>query len=136
SARGMFVTLACGVFNPESEQLVFVNAGHLPGLLLPASGKPQLLQAHAPPLGVLDEIACREEKYNLAACDLWLFSDGVTECRTRDGIELGIGGLLKLLQATREKTPREPLQFVVQQLLGDGSDARDDLTLVRLSTRT
>ena len=134
SAHGMFVTLACGIFDPKTEQFGFVNAGHLPALLLPATGKPQLLPAHAPPLGVLDEFVYSDKKYSLAGCDLFLFSDGVTECRMRDGGELGIGGLLKLLLATRERAPQEQLQFVMEHLLGDAGEAGDDLTLVRLHT--
>jgi len=133
SAHGMFVTLACGVFAPQQGTLVFVNAGHLPALLLSAGEKPQLLQADAPPLGVLDDSDYSEVSYSIAGRDLYLFSDGVTECRTGDGAELGIGGLLKLLTASRGQRPQQQLQFVVQQLLGEQQEARDDLTLLRLS---
>jgi len=41
--------------------------------------------------------------------------------------------LLKLLAASRDHTPREQLRFVVSQLLADGQEAKDDLTLVRLT---
>jgi sigma-B regulation protein RsbU (phosphoserine phosphatase) len=133
SVHGMFVTLACGVFDPCSKQLVFVNAGHLPALLLSSGEKPCVLRAHAPPLGVLEDSVYKEVNCDLAGRDLYLFSDGVTESHTADGSELGIGGLLKLLMASREQTPREQLDFVVSQLLRDGQEARDDLTLVRLT---
>ena len=135
SAHGMFVTLACGVFDPGTEQLEFVNAGHLPGLLLPREGKPQLLQAQSPPLGVLDDTTYVEERHSLSGHDLYLFSDGVTECRSDDGSELGIGGLLKLLLATRDQQAQKQLQLIVHRLLGEQSEARDDLTLLRLSSR-
>jgi len=133
SAQGMFVTLACGMFDRQSRQLTFVNAGHLPALLLTPGGKPQLMQAQGPPLGVLDDSVYPEVNCRIAGRDLYLFSDGVTECRASDGSELGIGGLLKLLSASCGEQPGEQLRFVVQKLLGDGQEARDDLTLVRLS---
>ena len=134
SAQGMFVTLACGLYDPQREQLLFVNAGHLPGLLLSPGGKPRLLQAQSPPLGVLDRISCASQSYSLAGHELYLFSDGVTEHRTTEGAELGISGLLRLLSASREQPPRDQLQFVIQQLLNDGGEATDDLTLVRVSS--
>jgi serine phosphatase RsbU (regulator of sigma subunit) len=133
SAHGMFVTLACGVFMPQQGRLVFVNAGHLPALVLAAGEKPRLLQADAPPLGVLDDSVYNEVSCSIAGRDLYLFSDGVTECHTGDGAELGIGGLLKLLAASRGQQPQQQLQFIVQALLGDEREAKDDLTLLRLS---
>lgn len=134
SAQGMFVTLACGLYDPRSEQLSFVNAGHLPGLLLSPSAKPSLLQAQSPPLGVLDRISCAAQTYSLAGRELYLFSDGVTEHRTTEGAELGISGLLRLLSASREQSPADQLRFVMRQLLNDGEDTKDDLTLVRVSS--
>ena len=133
SAQGMFVTLACGLYDPQSEQLLFVNAGHLPGLLLSPSEKPRLLQAQSPPLGVLDRISCVAQTYDMVGQELYLYSDGVTEYRTPGGAELGISGLLRLLSASREQSPRDQLRFVVQQLLNDGVEAKDDLTLLRVS---
>lgn len=134
SVQGMFVTLACGLYDPQSELLVFANAGHLPGLLLPQSGKPYFMRAQSPPLGVLDQISCVAENCSLAGQELYLFSDGVTECRTSEGVELGMSGLLKLLSASRERAPQDQLSFVMRRLLSDGKEARDDLTLVRVST--
>ncbi len=133
SAHGMFVTLACGVFDPGRARLAFVNAGHLPGLLLAPGQKPRLLKALGPPLGVLEESVYRETVCTMSGSSLYLFSDGVTECRDADGGELGIGGLLKLLAASDAQSPQQQLQFVVEQLIGAGREARDDLTLVRVT---
>ncbi len=51
--HGMFVTMACGLFDPASGEVQLANAGHEPPLLHARDGSFTATPASAPPLGIL-----------------------------------------------------------------------------------
>ncbi len=79
-------TLFLGCLNPHSGQLTYCNAGHPAPLLLRADGQVETLAAGGPLLGALAGAAFNNGQVCLAPGETLIgYSDGVVECRNRNG---------------------------------------------------
>ncbi len=132
SARGMFVTMVAGLYDPGTGRLRLVNAGHPPAILFGKDGGLSALHAQAPPLGVLPDCVFPEIEVSLDGGSLYLFSDGVTEGRTADGEILGVRGLIGLIVEQGNRLPGERLETIVTRFTGAASPLRDDITMLLL----
>lgn len=85
----MFVTTLYAVFDPAKATFTYVNAGHLPPLLMHADGAYEFLPATGgAALGVVDGISFRQESIMLKAGDMVIiYTDGVTESFNEQGEE-------------------------------------------------
>ena len=102
-----FVTLFWGFYNPEMHDLVYVNAGHLPPLLV-GSGSEEVrrLEAGGPVLGLLPAALYRDERVTLdGAKTLVAFSDGLVEATGPEGEEFGESRILSGIRASSGKPP-------------------------------
>ena len=129
--RGMFVTLAAGIYDPRRGRVRLANAGHEPPLLRAAEGGFTDFPAEAPPLGVLGDVEFPELELELAGGVLYLFTDGLTEACGADGKPLGPEGARQLLERFAGKPLRERVDAVAA-LLGE-LGLRDDVTLLGVS---
>lgn len=130
SAR--FVTLFCGVLNPDGE-LTYINAGHNPPLLMRADGQCEDLAAAGVVLGVLEHAKYEQKTVQLKPQDLvCLFTDGVTEAPDRSGELFGEGRLKELLRTNFKEPLREIVTEAIDQIAEHSSDAprSDDVTLL------
>ncbi|NIP73556.1 MAG: HDOD domain-containing protein [Gammaproteobacteria bacterium] len=132
SRHGMFVTLVAGLYEPASDTVHLVNAGHPPALLLRPDGTAQRIGAHAPPLGVMPEARFPQVSFVLDGASLYLFSDGVTEGVLGDGKMLGIDGLERALRRLAAQPPRKRLETVVGRIVDARDKLRDDVTMLLL----
>lgn len=134
SARGMFVTMAGGVYDPVTGKVLLANAGHEPPLIHTPDGAFVPVPADAPPIGispyVVDDDGYPEVEIDLAGGALYIFTDGLTEGYRQDGTELGSDGVETLLTDHRAAPLRERLETVVGVLNWPGVTLRDDLTLL------
>ena len=134
--RGMFVTMAAGVYDPESGLVRLANAGHEPPLYRCRNGVYQSFPAEAPPLGIgLDLVA--EEGYPviefaLAGGTLAIFTDGITEGKLADGNMLGVEGLKAIVEEHRHRSPADRLKEVLARINRPGAALHDDLTILLL----
>ncbi len=81
--RGRFVTVFMAEFTPGSDTILWFNAGHTPAVLASADTK-TLLSSMGPPLGILPELILTPKEQRLNPGDLLaVFTDGVTELRSR-----------------------------------------------------
>ena len=133
--RGMFVSMAGGVFDPESGEGVLVNAGHLPALQALAEGTCRQFPASGPPLGVLTGSRYTPFPFNLREGPLLLYTDGVTEARRPSGEELGIPGLRRLLRSHLRQPAGERLQAMMDEIRHCKLTTHDDLTLLLVEER-
>lgn len=79
-------TLFLGCLDPHSGQLTYCNAGHPAPLLLRADGKVEQLAAGGPLLGAVAGSAFSSGHVYLAPGETLIgYSDGVVECRNRNG---------------------------------------------------
>ena len=134
STRGVFVTMVVGVYSAKNQSVRLVNAGHLPVIIMAQAGKPQLLPASDPPVGILANTTYTiSEAISLQNKSLYLYSDGVTESIRSDEQMLEIDGLVKLLQAHAAKPAPQRLECLVAELLPT-SQLHDDITLLLLES--
>ncbi|NLX36781.1 MAG: SpoIIE family protein phosphatase [Chloroflexi bacterium] len=136
SRSGMFVTMFYGVLDLRSGLLRYARAGHNPPLLMRGSGEAiETLFSPGIVLGVIDDPEIEQRTTVLYPGDvLLLYTDGVTEAISPDGVEFGVDGL----QAAMEMAIGQPAEAMVravsqaQQTHTKGSDQHDDYTLLVL----
>jgi len=135
AARGRFVTLWLGVFDPATRTCRFVDAGHGLAWRLGARREPMPIAARGGiPLGVDVAAHYDAEHLELGERDcLLLHSDGLTERRAPDGRAFGVGGL-----AAAVRNAATPRQAIAQALDASerhaaGVAAEDDVTLLALA---
>jgi sigma-B regulation protein RsbU (phosphoserine phosphatase) len=130
ASRGMFVTMAAGVFDPLSGEIIFANAGHQPPLFRNQAGAYRELEESSPPLGILPGMEYTGQRLQLDGGRLYLFTDGVTEGWAEGGSMLELFGLKALLDKHSLLPPADQLARVAEALVRPGARLHDDLTLL------
>ena len=133
----MFFTIWYGVLDQRSGNLDFASAGHHPAYVLRGGA---LVPLHTPNLviGAMPEVPFTAGEARLAAGEkLYLFSDGVFEIVTRDGLDWGLPEFLELLGRPHDANVSEPehLFKVVRGLARDGP-LDDDFSIVVATVAT
>jgi len=140
AARGMFVTMVGGIYNPRTGVMKLANAGHEPPLLQTATGEFSDLPAEAPPLGIstllVDEDGYPEQEIDLKGGALYVFTDGVTEGYRADGSELEAEGVKALLTEHHSAPMKTRLAAIADVIYRSGEALRDDLTLIGIDGRS
>jgi len=131
SGDSRFTTLFYAEWEPVSRRLRYVNAGHLPALLL--HGRERLrLKASGPPLGVFEDAIHTSDEVELRPGDLLaLYSDGITEAGVTAGREFGEEQLVAALTACAQC----PLNEIQKKVLSAvrawwDQEPEDDMTLL------
>ncbi|MDQ6960222.1 MAG: PP2C family protein-serine/threonine phosphatase, partial [Mariprofundaceae bacterium] len=137
-AGGRFVTLFMAKLLPDSHSLLWLNAGHVPPMLLTDAGV-ERLHASTPPLGMMPEISIKPQRIKLRTGDLLLaYTDGVTEARSARGRDasgemFGDQRLADWLVAHRKSRPVDlPGQLLKTLKLFGQTTQEDDITLLCL----
>lgn len=129
-----FVTLFWAFYNSERHDLRYVNAGHLPPLLLAsASGELRRLETGGPVLGLLPKSSYQEECITLDGEEtLIAYSDGLLEATSPAGEEFGESSLLPVLRASMGQSARDVLWHVMEEAnrFMEGGAFHDDLTVL------
>ncbi|MFV0492539.1 MAG: PP2C family protein-serine/threonine phosphatase [Pseudorhodobacter sp.] len=96
-----YFTLAYAEIDLATGRVSLVQAGHPHPAVLRACGRVDFLGEGGMPIGLIEGAKFETVTAQLAAGDrLFLVSDGVTECPTPEGEELGQEGLIPLLQSS------------------------------------
>jgi sigma-B regulation protein RsbU (phosphoserine phosphatase) len=133
ATRGMFVTMAAGVYNPENGRVIVANAGHEPLLCHNTDGSFESFSAEAPPLGIVAGSDFPEVDIALDGGGLYSFSDGLTEAYTDAGEQLGSDGFKELIVKFSHLPVEERVDSVIAEV--GQLELRDDLTLLAVSDR-
>jgi phosphoserine phosphatase RsbU/P len=132
----MFVTVACGILDTRTGELVYSNAGHNPPVLLRAGGAPEWLPMPAGlVLGVMEEAAFEVRSVRLRPGDrLLLYTDGVTEAMDADQNLFSDERLLDQMQALAAAEPRAMVERIMAAVHAHAGDAAqsDDITILAL----
>ncbi len=131
ATRGMFVTMAAGLYCPDSGTVCIANAGHEPPLHANRNGRFTAAPAEAPPLGILADCEFPEQEIALEGGTLYLCSDGLTEAIGGDGENFGSAGLERLAARFCAVPVDERIENIVAQV--GQLRLRDDLTLLGVS---
>jgi sigma-B regulation protein RsbU (phosphoserine phosphatase) len=129
----MFATLGCGVLNPGTGRLQYASAGHEPPLLRRSDGSVQALEVeNGPAVGIDTPVEYLLAEHYMAPGDtLVLYTDGVTEVETDEGVQLGVARLPELMgsDGADPDTLVNRIATVATKYAAD-SAVPDDLTLL------
>jgi serine phosphatase RsbU (regulator of sigma subunit) len=132
-----FVSLFWGCLDRSDGSLCYVNAGHLPPLLLRRGTGSEVsaekLETGGPVLGLLPGSSYEEGRVSVREGDvLAMYSDGLTEANNLQGQEFGEERLLRALQAPEKGSAAEICRHVLAEMKSftGAQPPRDDLTLL------
>jgi serine phosphatase RsbU (regulator of sigma subunit)/putative methionine-R-sulfoxide reductase with GAF domain len=130
----LFVTLFYAILQPWSGDIVYVNAGHMPPLVVRADeGTAEELRVPGMALGVLPDERFGEYTSHLKPGDaLILYTDGVTDALNAEQERFGLDRLKELVRGHRHEPAQELAQTIngaVAAFVGDAVQF-DDFTLV------
>jgi len=128
-----FVTLLLVSLDALSGRLSYASAGHIPGLLVNASGEVNLtLESSGPPLGLFDDSHYCSSAIKLKSQQLLvLLTDGVTEMTDSEDLEFGSNGVLDYIRSHRQESTRDLAEGICRAAQSFGMDnypQADDLT--------
>ncbi len=132
SLPNVFASLLYLELSPDSGHIRFVNAGHLPPVLLTQRGMQEMPKGEQA-LGLIATSAYTEQIADLERGDVFLaYSDGVTEARNEEGEFYSPERLLRLLPTLRSLGVAEIGEGItkeVDRFVGEAR-ANDDISLV------
>jgi serine phosphatase RsbU (regulator of sigma subunit)/putative methionine-R-sulfoxide reductase with GAF domain len=133
--QGMFVTAVYAVLDINTSELIYVNAGHNPPLLVRSDGSQEYLTRTGVALGAAENMEYESRTIPLEKEDSLLFyTDGLTESYDINGDFYGEGRLETALDENHCSSASELINVVEKSLadfVGDMPPA-DDLTILVL----
>lgn len=135
--RMLFATAFVGIYNRETRQLVFANAGHNPPYILhdtlrnPGTTQNTLL-------GLFPGEKYSEENITLQTGDvLFLYTDGVDEATDPENRFYGTERLEQTLLDAKAAHEEDLVRYVYESLtiFSAGADQHDDITLMTLTVK-
>jgi serine phosphatase RsbU (regulator of sigma subunit) len=136
TARERFVSLFWAYFDPLESRLSYINAGHLPPLLIKGNGpvpRVERLQEGGPVLGVLPAARYAQAHCAIESGDLLVvYSDGILEAANDRGEEFGEERVIDAVLRSAASDPAAICDAIlrdVREFLGDELP-QDDQTLM------
>jgi serine phosphatase RsbU (regulator of sigma subunit) len=129
----MFATVFLASLEPYSGELVYVNAGHEPALIISPDGNIEELRPTGPALGMLPDSSFTAVTRTLGkGHSLFAFTDGLVEAHSPTGEIYGSERLREVLRNHRSGTAAEMVQGVLDALetFGRNSEPHDDVTIL------
>ena len=127
-----YATMFLGCYDAKARVLTYCNAGHLPPIILRATGEVFRLAINGTVVGLFDGVTYDESTLVMQTGDIFVaYSDGVTEPENEFG-EFGEERLIELIQEHRNK----PLARITEIVAGAVADwigtveQPDDVTIV------
>ena len=131
-AAGHFATFYCGIYNDDTGELTYTNAGHLPPNII-RRGETVRLEKGGMVLGIFANIQFEQETVHLRAGDLLVaFTDGITEPENSYGEEFGEQRLIDIVRHNADLPTGEILGAVMTAVRewSASPEQQDDMTLL------
>ncbi len=128
-----FITLFFATCDPATGRTVYVNAGHMPGLLCRRDGTIERLSGGGIALGMFDRSKYEAHETVIEPGEtLVLYSDGVTEAENHKGVAFEESGLERVITARAQASPRELAAEIVRVVEAHAQETylADDLTVL------
>ncbi len=127
-----YATMFLGCYDPEARVLRYCNAGHLPPIIVRATGEAFALDVNGTVVGLFDGVTYDESTVVMQPGDIFVaYSDGVTEPENEFG-EFGEDRLVALIQEHSSK-PLPRIAEIVTGAVADwigAAEQPDDVTIV------
>lgn len=132
--RAKYVTLFYAVLDIQARRMIYVNAGHLPPVVMRANGDVDLLRSGGFPLGFFDTPRYFEQFVQLQSGDLvCLYTDGITETSNAKDEDYGRARLIEVLRRHHQRSAAEVCDAVLADVRRFGERAPvDDATVLIL----
>jgi len=134
SINSMFVTLFYTMIDPEKNEIIYANAGHIEQVLLHnESDKISILHVPGIPLGIEASLPYQETKINYQKGDkLILFTDGIIEGMNKSGIEYGFERFAESIKENRKGSAKDMGKALIKEFQSFTVDSvkDDDVTIL------
>ena len=133
STAERYATLFCGVISEDRRSLSYVNAGHIPPILLHANGVLERLPGDGLPVALLPEADYEEQTVPLREGDLLVVvSDGIVEASKAEGIFWEEEAVEEAIRAESLSPIRQLPEALFQRAddFAGGTEQYDDMTVV------
>ena len=139
--RGMFATAIIGIYNKDSEEMRFVNAGHqTPIVKLKNDSFEKIEDEKLFPLGIAevnDPKNYQINKINLKNKRFYIYTDGLSEIFDSNGNEIGEQGIKKALLENKNEQIKKEIEATTRALMikttltgNKPVEINDDMTFV------
>jgi len=138
SSVNRYVTLFYGEYDPRSRELLYVNAGHNPPVVLrrpAAGGRVFRLETGGPVIGIAQQQCYQQDSFPLEPGDLAvLFTDGVSESMNGREEEWGEDRLIEFARTCLGLPAFDAMTRILAaaEAFAAGASQHDDMTLVVL----
>lgn len=133
SAKSSFITFFYAEIDRNREEVLYVNAGHNPPLLLRTDGSLEKLESTGFCLGMFPSAVFETKSVRMKEGDIaLLYSDGIPDSRNADDAEYSMDRLISLLRRLSHLSGAEIVAAIAEDAKSFIGDARqfDDQTLV------
>jgi sigma-B regulation protein RsbU (phosphoserine phosphatase) len=133
ASRERYSTLFWSYFDPQSETLRYINAGHCAPLLFKQNGQAQRLNDGGPVLGLLADARFHQSSVRFEPGDtLVLYSDGIVEAADLKDEQFGEDRLQALVGECLAQSPAEVRGRILAEVnkFTGNAELSDDRTLV------
>jgi len=130
-----FITFFCSIYNAETKELSYINAGHNYPYLLKNNGEVYTLEEGGLILGVIPNTRFHTGKIELEAGDfIFFYTDGITEAFNDNEEEYGEERLLKFLLKNKNLSPTQIKTLLIEDIQNFTKlhPQSDDMTFVIL----
>ncbi len=132
-ASNTFITFFFCELNRDSGDLLYINAGHNPPIILKKKGVIQRLESSGLCLGMFPSSTYKIDKVTLEPGDLaLLFTDGITESRNKKNEEFTEERLIDLVKKNSKLSAENLIDKINETLdsFTKGADPMDDMTVL------
>lgn len=127
-----YATLFLAYYDADASRLTYSNGGHIPPILLSASGGIRRLDCGGTVVGLIDDMRYQEDTVEMESGDLLIaYSDGISEAENASG-EFGEERLLDVVAGNRSyplKAISDEVFKALRAWIGEQEQA-DDITVV------
>jgi len=138
TSPGQYITAVFGFYDRQSQLFSFVNAGHLPVLVLRADGRQDSYPESDPVVGVLPDIPYSVHQVPVSPGDtLFFYTDGITECWSPTQEMFGYDRMVEALATCHH----QPVDTIIPAMLESlkqyraSAEQSDDITMLVLQPR-
>ncbi len=111
-----FITLLTTILVPKKKLLYYVNAGHVPGIIVSSGGNIRELRPTSTPIGLFEKLKPKIGKLSVKKGDtMILYTDGLIEQIDKRGREFGIKRLISVISSHLDESPEEITKYITEE---------------------